>query len=183
MSRIATPETIEAAPEASQPILRKVRQQLGVLPNMFRMVSNSPAALEGYLGLASALAKGALPSATRQRIAIAIAQFDGCDYCMSAHTFLGKNVDKLSDTELEANRGGHSTDPKADAAVQFARKVAEQRGAVSDADLNAVRAAGYDDGQIVEIVQNVALNILTNYLNVVAQTVIDFPVVHTRAVA
>ena len=175
MTRIATPATIDAAPEAARPLLAAVNQQIGSVPNLFRLVANSPAALEGYLGMSGALAKGRLPAQTRERIALAIAQVNGCGYCLAAHSFMGSRLAKLSDAEIAANRHGHSIDPKADAAVRFATRVATQRGHVADADVAAVRAAGYDDGQIVEIVQHVALNTWTNYINEVAQTVIDFP--------
>ena len=101
MSRIATPPSIEAAPAASQPFLRAVKTQLGSVPNMFRVIANSPAALEGYLGLNGALAKGSLDPKTRQRIALAVAQVNGCDYCLAAHSYLGKTFSKLDDAELE----------------------------------------------------------------------------------
>ena len=175
MTRIATPASIDAAPEAARPLLAAVNQQLGSVPNLFRVVANSPAALEGYLGMSGALAKGRLPAQTRERIALAVAQINACGYCLAAHSYLGSNLAKLSDAEIAANRGGRSTDAKADAAVRFAARVAQQRGHVADADVAAVREAGYDDAQIVEIVQHVALNTWTNYLNEVAQTVIDFP--------
>ena len=177
MSRIATPVSIETSPVASQPLLNAVKQQLGVVPNLFRLVGNSPAALEGYLGLNGALAKGSLDAPTRERIALAIAQINGCGYCLSAHTYLGKNLAKLDDAEIAANRHGKSNEAKADAAVRLAVKIAQERGHVGDADLQAVKAAGYDDAQIVEIVLHVALNTLTNYVNEVAKTEIDFPVV------
>ena len=183
MSRIPTPGTIDAAPADSRSLLEAVKKQLGVVPNLFRMVANSPAALEGYLGLLGALGKGALPSATHERIALAVAELNGCDYCLSAHTYLGKNVAKLDDAEMTANRSGASNDVKADAAVRFASKVLRQRGHVSDDDVRSVRAAGYTDAQIVEIVQHVALNTWTNYVNSVAKTEIDFPVVTARKVA
>jgi uncharacterized peroxidase-related enzyme len=181
MSRLPTPASIEASPAAARPLLAAVKKQLGVVPNLFRLVGNSPAALEGYLGLNGALAKGALEAPTRERIALAIAEINGCSYCLSAHSYLGKNLAKLSDTEIEANRGGGSGDPKADAAVRFAVKVANARGHVSDADIQAVKQAGYTDAQVVEIVVHVALNTLTNYINEVAQTEIDFPVVTAKA--
>lgn len=183
MSRIPTHGTIDAAPAASRSLLEAVKKQLGVVPNIFRMVANSPAALEGYVGLLGALGKGALPAATHERIALAVAELNGCDYCLSAHTYLGKNVAKLDDAEMTANRSGASNDPKADVAVRFASKVLRQRGHVSDDDVRAVRAAGYTDAQIVEIVQHVALNTWTNYVNSVAKTEIDFPVVTSRKVA
>jgi len=181
MTRINTPASIETSPEAAQPLLQAVKKQLGVVPNLFRVVGNSPAALEGYLGLNGALAKGSLEAATRERIALAVAEVNGCDYCLSAHTYLGKNLSKLSDAEIATNREGGSTDPKADAAVRFAAKLVKARGHVSDADIQAVKQAGYTDAQIVEIVLHVALNTLTNYVNVVAETEIDFPVVTAKA--
>lgn len=181
MSRILTPANIEAAPAAAQAQLEAVNQQLGVVPNLFRLIANSPSALEGYLGMSGALAKGSLPAQTRERIALAVAQVNGCDYCLSAHTYLGKNLAKLSDAEIAANRHGGSLDPKAEAAVRFAVKVVRERGHVSDADVQAVRMAGYDDAQIVEIVQHVALNTWTNYINEVAKTEIDFPAAQALA--
>ncbi len=182
MSRIEFPATIEDAPEASQTLLRQVEKQLGSAPNLFRLAAKSPAALEGYLGLSGALSKGRLPAATRERVALAIAEFNGCGYCLSAHTYVGSKIIGLDAAEIVANRSGRSNDAKAEAAVRFALKVAKKRGHVANADLQAVRDAGYDDAQIIEIVQHVALNVWTNYLNEVARTDIDFPAVAaTRA--
>jgi uncharacterized peroxidase-related enzyme len=183
MSRIAIPATIEAAPPSSQPLLHAVKAQLGVAPNLFRLVANSPTALEGYVSMLGALGKGQLPAATRERIALAVAELNGCDYCLSAHTYLGRQVAKLDDAEMTANRNGTSNDIKAQAAVRFAARVVKSRGHVSDEDFRAVKAAGYDDAQIIEIVQHVALNTWTNYINTVARTEIDFPVVTARKVA
>ena len=183
MSRIQTPATIEAAPPASRPLLEAVKKQFGMVPNLFRVVANSPAALEGYLSLSGALGKGTLPAPTRERIALAVAEINGCNYCLSAHTYIGRNLAKLDDAEMTANRNGASNEPKADAAVRFAAKVARARGHVAAADVAAVKDAGYDDAQIVEIVLHVALNTWTNYLNEVAQTEIDFPLIETRKAA
>jgi uncharacterized peroxidase-related enzyme len=183
MSRIPTPATIEAAPVASRPMLEAVKKQLGVVPNMFRLISSSPAALEGYVGLSAALNKGKIAPQTRERIALAVAEINGCNYCLSAHTYLGKNLAKLDDDEIAANRSGSSNDPKADAAVRFAAKVARERGHVGESDLQAVKLAGYDDAQVIEIVLHVALNTWTNLINEVAKTDIDFPVVETRKAA
>lgn len=183
MSRLVIPPSIETAPAASQGLLQAVKKQLGSVPNLFRLVSNSAAALEGYLGLSGALAKGTLPAQTRERIALAVAEINGCDYCLSAHTYLGKNLAHLDDAEMTANRSGASNDPVADAAVRFAVRIVRERGHVSDEDVRAVKMAGYDDAQIVEIVQHVALNTWTNYVNLVAETEIDFPVVTARKAA
>jgi uncharacterized peroxidase-related enzyme len=174
MNRITIP-TGDQTPVASLPLLDGVKKQLGVVPNLMKLVGNSPAALEGYLSLNTALGKGMIDAKTRERIALAIAEINGCSYCLSAHTYLGKNVAKLDDGEILANRNGNSSDPKAAAAVHFAVRVALECGHVADADISAVKAAGYSNAEIVEIVLHVALNTLTNYVNEVAQTEIDFP--------
>ncbi len=183
MSRIPTPATIADAPEKAQPLLNAVNAQLGMVPNMFRLISTSPQTLEAYLGVTGALGKGALPAATRERIALAVAEVNGCNYCLSAHTYLGKNLARLDDAEITANRNGASNDPKADAAVRFAARIVRNRGQVSDADLAAVKLAGYSDAQVVEIVMHVAINTFTNYVNEVLGTDIDFPVVEARKAA
>jgi uncharacterized peroxidase-related enzyme len=183
MTRISIPATIADAPQAAQPLLQAVEKQLGSVPNLFRLVSTSPQALEGYLGLSGALGKGVLPAATRERIALAVAEVNGCDYCLSAHSYLGKNLARLDDAEIAANRRGGSNDAKADAAVRFAAKVATARGHIADTDLAAVKSAGYSDAQIIEIVQHVALNSWTNYVNNVFETEIDFPVVTAKVAA
>jgi uncharacterized peroxidase-related enzyme len=174
MNRIAIPEN-DQTPARSRPLLEAVHKQLGVVPNLMKVLSNSPAALDGYWSLNGALGKGALGAKTGERIALAIAETNGCSYCLAAHTYLGKNVAGLDDAEIAANRSGRSTDAKAAAAVRFAAKVARARGHVSDADVQAVKSAGYSDGEVMEIVVHVALNTLTNYVNEVAKTELDFP--------
>ncbi|MEM9785365.1 MAG: carboxymuconolactone decarboxylase family protein [Pseudomonadota bacterium] len=183
MSRITTPATIEDAPAASQTLLKGVKKMLGSAPNMFRLISNSPATLEGYLGLNGALQQGSIDAATRERIALAVASTNGCDYCNSAHTFLSKTFAKLDEAELAANRAGRSSDAKAHAAVAFAVKVASNRGQISVEDILEVKAAGFSDAEVVEIVGHVALNVLTNYINEVFKTEIDFPVVELAKAA
>ena len=179
MSRIVIPSK-ETAPAASRPLLDAVEKSLGVVPNLFRLLSLSPAALEGLLGLNGALG-AALDLKTRERIAIAVAEVNGCDYCLSAHSYLGLNLAKLDQQEIDLNRAGRSGDAHADVAIRFAAKVASKRGHIEAADLLALRAAGYTDANIVEIVVVVALNVLTNLVNNVADTDIDFPVVQTKA--
>ena len=181
MSAIAVPAR-EAAPVAAQPLLDAVQKQLGVVPNLFRLVALSPAALQGFLGLSGALGK-ALDLKTRERIAIAVAQVNGCDYCLSAHSYLGLNLAKIDQAEIDLNRRGASSDPKARAAVAFARKIAENHGRAAEAELEAVRAAGYTDAQIIEIIAVVAENVFTNMVNIVAGTDIDFPVIRTAEAA
>ncbi|WP_047257925.1 carboxymuconolactone decarboxylase family protein [Chromobacterium subtsugae] len=180
MNRIAIPAP-ERIPAASQPLLAAVQQQLGMVPNLMKLLAHSPAALEGYLSLNGALGKGRLGAALRERIALAVAEFNGCDYCLSAHSYLAKHVARLGDDEIAAARDFASADAKQAAALRFALNVAEQRGRVADAELAALREAGFDEAETLEIVAVVALNILTNYINNAAATAVDFPLVQTRA--
>jgi len=179
MSRLNIP-AVETAPEASKPLLAAVKKQLGVVPNLMKLVGNSPAALEGYLSLNGALAKGKLDVKLRESIALAVAEYNGCDYCLSAHDYLGRNVARLSDNDIDSARDGRAADERTNAALRFARRVAESRGRVSDTEIAALRNAGFDEAGVIEIVVNVALNVLTNYVNNVAQTDIDFPKVSAR---
>ncbi len=179
MSRITIP-SLDAAPAESRQILDAVARQVGFVPNMFRLVSASPAVLAGMSGLSGALAK-TLDVKTRERIAIAIAEVNGCEYCLAAHTHLALNMAKMTPEEVALNRNGGSSDPKAGAAVRFAVKVAETRGNVSDADLQAVKDAGFSEAQVVEIVAAVAQNFFNNLVNNVARTDVDFPVQSAEA--
>ncbi len=182
MPRISIPAAGQT-PAASLPLLALVNSQLGVVPNLMKVVGHSPAALEGYLCLNSALAKGALDAGLRERIALAIAESNRCEYCLAAHTYLAANVAKVDAGEIGAARDGRSTDPKTEAALRFANRVAAEGGRIADADLAAVRAAGFDDAAVIEIVAHVALNVLTNYVNNVARTDVDFPKVELRVAA
>lgn len=159
-------------------LLGAVAKSLGSVPNLFRVAAQSPAALEGLLALSSALRTGRLSGRTREALALTVAELNGCDYCLSAHTLLGKGAG-LSDADIEAARQGRSPDAEWQAALDLAAAVVRMRGRVAEADLARARQAGLDDGQIVEIVAQVALNTFTNYLNLVARTEIDFPVVKT----
>ena len=175
MSQIPTPHSIQDAPQASQALLESVNKQLGSVPNLFRIVSNSPSALKGYLDLSGALATGKLTPAVREGIALAVAETNGCSYCLAAHTYLAKNVAKLSTDEINANRQGHSNDHRTDAALNFASDVVSRRGHVDIDAVAKVKAAGFSDEEVVEIITHVALNTLTNYMNSVLRTEIDFP--------
>ncbi|WP_426230437.1 carboxymuconolactone decarboxylase family protein [Pararhizobium sp. DWP3-4] len=181
MARIPIPATLEAAPEASKATLEAVRTQIGSLPNVFRMMSNSPAVLDAYVALNGALGKGRLDKKIRERIALAIAQKNGCEYCLAAHTYTGTHVTKLSLEEIAAARRGGSSEARAGAAVKFAVRIAEARGGISTEDVDDVKAAGFDDGELLEIVAHVAANTFTNYLNEVFKTDIDFPKVERDA--
>lgn len=182
MSRLSIPAVVDA-PAASQPLLAAVQSKLGVVPNLMKLLGHSPAALEGYLSLSGALDKGVLNAKLRESLALAVAESNGCDYCLAAHSYIGKNLVKLSDDEIAQARDGRATDTRTDTALRFAQRVVSERGHVQDADIAALRAAGFSDAETVEIVLHVALNALTNYVNNVAHTDVDFPRVssHTHA--
>jgi uncharacterized peroxidase-related enzyme len=141
---------------------------------MNRAMANAPAALDGYLQLSGALSKGKRPARAREQISLAVSQANGCDYCLAAHSAIGKAVG-LTVEPIRDSRLGTAVDGKADALIRFALKVVDARGQVGDADLENVRAAGFDDGAIAEVVANVAMNIFTNYFNNLAGTDLDFP--------
>jgi uncharacterized peroxidase-related enzyme len=173
MNRIHQTEPT-AATGKTQQLFNNVQKALGFVPNLMRVLGNSPAALEGYLTLNATLAGGVLPAKLREQIALAVAEINGCGYCLSAHTLLGGKAGLSQDDILSARRATTVND-KSDAALKLARAVTLQRGHIADTDLHAARSAGLSDAEIVEVVQHVALNILTNYTNNVARTVIDFP--------
>lgn len=162
-------------------LLEAVGKKLGLVPNMMRTMANSPSVLEGYLGISGALGGGRLPAKLREQIALAVAEANACEYCLAAHSLLGKNAG-LAAAEIVSARRGDAPDPRVRAAIRFALTVLESRGGVSDAELERVRGAGFGDGEIAEIVAHVALNTLTNYLNRVADTEVDFPKVASLAV-
>lgn len=155
-------------------LLDGVKAKIGMAPNLMRTYANSPAALEGYLNFSGALEGGLLDAKLREQIALTVADANSCEYCLSAHTAIGKMVG-LNESEIVSSRQASSGDAKVDAALKFAHQIVVKRGEVLDSEVQAVREAGYTDGEIVEIVANVALNIFTNYFNHVAQTVVDFP--------
>jgi uncharacterized peroxidase-related enzyme len=159
-----------------------IQKKLGVLPNMMRTMAQSPRVLEGYLELSGALSRGLLPPPLQEQIALAVAEANACNYCLSAHSALGRGAG-LSDDQLAASREGRASDAKANAALQFAVAVLQRRGGVSDDDFARVRALGYSDGAIAEIIAHVALNVFTNYFNRAADTDIDFPRVAATQVA
>lgn len=164
----------ESATGRAKELLDAVKGKLGLVPNMTRAMANSPAVLDGYLSLSGALSKGNLTAKQREQIALTVGQVNGCDYCLAAHSTIGKMVGLTAEQIMDSRRGT-AVDPKAEALVVFARRVVDERGRVSDLDLANARAAGLDDAALAEVVANVALNLFTNYFNHVAETDIDFP--------
>jgi uncharacterized peroxidase-related enzyme len=155
-------------------MLEAVEKKMGMVPNIVATMAQSPAVARAYLEGTSALSTGLLSAPLREQISLAVSEFDQCEYCLSAHSFLGSKAG-LSESDLLDARHGTASDEKTNAALAFARKIVENRGHVSDEDVEEVRRAGYDDGEIVEIVANVCMTIFTNYFNHVAGTEVDFP--------
>ena len=173
MNRIAALDPTHATGKTKS-MLDAVQTRLGVVPNLFRVLAAAPPALQGYLELSAALAGGALSAKVREQIALAVAEANRCGYCLSAHAYLGAEAGLTPDDIADA-RAATATSPKTQAVLALAQAIVERRGEIDDRELAAARSAGLTDAEIVEIVANVAVNILTNYLNHVAGTVIDFP--------
>ena len=163
MARLHIP-TIAEAPAKSQPILENYVKVLGLVPNFFALISQSPDALKAIADMHQTLGKS-LGHKTRERIHIMTAEVNGCSYCLTAHTALGAKLQGLSAEDMELNRDGHSTDPQADAALQFAYKVAKGRGHIDASAVEAVRAAGFTDQQVIDIVAETAFSFITNIFN------------------
>jgi uncharacterized peroxidase-related enzyme len=181
MNRIPTVDPTNATGKAKT-LLDTVQQKLGLVPNLMRTLANAPAALEGYLNFSGALAGGTLNAKVREQIALAVAEANLCDYCLSAHSAIGSKVGLTADDVTKA-RQANSSQPKTTAILKLARSIVVNRGELPDQELIAARAIGITDGEIVEVVANVALNILTNYVNHVARTVVDFPAVAPASAA
>lgn len=164
----------ETATGKAKILLDRVQSDLGMIPNLMRTMVNSPAVLEAYLGFNAALANGVLAPKLREHIALVVAQVNGCSYCLSVHSALGRMVG-LSEEEIQDSRRGASPDRKVEAVLQFAHQVVDNRGRVTDDSISHLRKVGYGDEEISEVVANVVLNIFTNYFNHFAETVVDFP--------
>lgn len=173
MSRINLVTDAQANTE-QQALYAAIQGQLGMVPNFLKIFANSPAALRAFLGLHGIANEGSLDPQTRERIALGLAEQNACEYCVSAHTAIGRKAG-LSSVEIEANRAGTSQDAKASVAVKFARSLAANSGEVTTAELLEIRNAGYNDAEIVEIITHVGMNILTNILGKASRVEIDFP--------
>lgn len=173
MSRINT-VTNATANQEQLALFDAIQQKLGMVPNFLKIFANSPAALRAFLGFHSIANEGSLDAATRERIALAIAQQNTCEYCVSAHTAIGRKTG-LDNEEIAANRAGGSQDAKAAVAVQFARALIEHKGEVTTGEIQAMRQAGYSDSDIVEVITHVGLNFLTNLIGKASRVEIDFP--------
>ena len=173
MSRINVIDQHNANPE-QKALLDAIQGQLGMVPNFLKVFANSPVALQAFLGLHGVANAGSLSPQTRERIALALAQQNTCEYCLSAHTAIGRKAGLTGD-EIAAARAGSSEDAKAAVAVKLARSLVEHKGEISTAELIEAREAGYSDADIVEIITHVGMNLLTNILGKASRVDIDFP--------
>ena len=166
----------EHVPADSKPTLDVFAKNIGFTPNMMAAFAHSPIAFNAWAALLGSLSK-ALDVKTRDSIGLAVSEVNGCNYCLAVHSFTAEHMAKLSPDEIILARRGRANDPKRDAAVQFARKVIETRGHVSDADVEAVRGAGFTEANVMEIIALVAMYSLTNFFNNVFDPEKDFPAV------
>ena len=160
-------------------LLDSIHGAFGATPNMFRAVANSPAALKSMWSSFGALSAGVIAPKLGEQIAVAVADRNACDYCLAAHTALGRKAGASAE-EMQHAQAGESTDAKTQAALRFALKLVNDRGQVGDADVQALRTVGFGDEEIVEILAHVALNLFTNYVNVAFAVPVDFPAVKLR---
>lgn len=179
MSRLNLVHLDNATGKAAE-LLGKVKAGLGMVPNLMKIMANQPAVLGTYMSIGDNLSSGSFDAKTREAIALTVAGANNCDYCASAHSAISQSL-KVKSAEITSHLSGQSSDPKLAALLDFTRKVVINRGKVTDQDLATFKAAGYDDGAVTEVIANVAANILTNYLNHVAETEVDFPLVSTNS--
>lgn len=173
MPRISPVNAESATPEVSR-LLTGLKKKLGMVPNLIATMAQSPALANAYLGFSQALAGGVIPTPLREQIALAVSQSNRCEYCLAAHSAIGSSVG-LSDDDIRDARTGAAPNRQTEAALQFARRIVEKQGLLSDADLADVRGAGYSDEEIAELIGHVALTQFTNYFNHIAETEVDFP--------
>ena len=175
MARIA-PLNPEQSSGKARELLEQVRSKLGTVPNIMRTMAHSPAVLEAYLNFSAALSGSKINPKLREQIALAAAQLSNCQYCASAHTLLGQKAG-LSQQEIIQARKGTAADSKTKAALEFTTRMIKEHGQAGDEDINELKSAGFSDGEVCEIVANIALNLFTNYFNHTVNTDVDFPVV------
>lgn len=181
MNRVPLIDRNATSPEREN-LLGTIHGAFGATPNMFRAVANSPAALKSMWGSFAALGSGVIDARLGEQIAVAVANRNACEYCLAAHTALGRKAG-VSAEHMQDAQAGNSADTRIHAALQFALKLVDQRGQVSDTDVSALRDGGFDDEQIVEIIAHVALNLFTNYVNIALAVPVDFPAVGLRKAA
>ncbi|WP_043717732.1 carboxymuconolactone decarboxylase family protein [Nocardia asiatica] len=178
MSRLPLVSTESADAEQAE-LLTGVQRQLGRVPNLYAAMANSPATLRGYLNLREALGTGKLSARLREQLALLVASENGCDYCTSAHTMRASQMG-LTKRAIADTRAARAEDPHAEAVLRVARAVLHTRGRINDAILASARAHGVSDAELSEVVGHIALNVLSNYFNHVAEPELDFPPAASR---
>ena len=172
MPRIEQPNDEQLSDESKE-MLSQVKQKMGKVPNVLRIMAQSPAALKAYLSFSQALESGHFSGRDKELIALAVSQVNACNYCLAAHTAAAKGAGADDETVRRA-RLGEAEDPRMHAALAFARAVAKRQGWADDDDLRRARDAGLSEAEILELIAHVAFNVLTNYTNHVAETDLDF---------
>lgn len=173
MSRLKALNPDEATGKTKE-LFDAVQSKMGMVPNMMRTMGNSVSVLSGYLSFSGAVSSSSLGPKLGELISLTVANFDGCNYCNTAHTFVGGKIG-LDKQSMDLARSAVSHDNKNNAALQFVKAILETKGKVSNTEFEKVKEAGFNDAQIAEIVAAVALSIFTNYFNNIADTEIDFP--------
>ena len=173
----------EAATGKTADMYQAIHGMLGTIPNMMQTMAASPALLEGYLGLSGALRHGVLDGKTGELIALTVSQTNECDYCLSAHTYIGANLMKMDATVMADAQQGHNANTKTAAILTLAQQLVKQQGRITETTLQTAKTAGITDAEIAEVIGHVALNVLTNYFNNTVETEIDFPLVSATQVA
>ncbi len=172
------PRTQAANPEQASGKLAEmfegINNKLGKVPNIFKHMGASPAVLEAYLNFSGAAAGTSLDAKIKEQIALIVAQENNCDYCLAAHTAIGKGAG-LTEEQTIAARKGEGTDPKAQALINFAKSVVENKANINDAAITTLKDAGVNDQEIVESVLVICQNIFTNYFNHIVDPEVDFP--------
>jgi uncharacterized peroxidase-related enzyme len=173
MSKVPLIATAEA-PARSREVLEETQAKLGMVPNLYRALAASPAALQGYVQLAATLGAGVLSAKTRESLAVAIAEANRCEYCLSAHTAIGRMVGLKDEAILQA-RDGKAEDPKLQAILHLARQMVRGRGTPPSGEFEAARAAGVTDAEFAEVAAHIGMHTFSNYFNNLVETDIDFP--------
>ena len=177
MSRIHTP-AIESATGATAEVYAQIKKLAGGVPNTFATIgAHGPVALKAVLAADGALAAGTLSRQEQETIKLVVSEVAGCDYCVAAHRLLGKMTGLKPEVLTQIRAGVATGDAKRDALVHFVRKLQQTSGTISEAEVSAIKAAGYTDAQIVDISLAIAVTVFTNVFNRINDTVLDFPAV------
>jgi uncharacterized peroxidase-related enzyme len=177
MPRINTP-ALESATGATAEVYAQIKKVIGQVPNTYAAIgAHGPSALKSILQADGVLAASSLSKQDQATVKLVVSEAAGCDYCVAAHSLLGK-LTGLAPEVLKHIRAGQPTgDAKRDALVRFVRNLAQTSGTISDEEFAAIRAAGYSDTQLVDISLAIAVTVFTNVFNRINDTAIDFPAV------